>query len=103
MREGAGLIFSTGTSTSEDNLLEGVRREVTTASSSWQQATILMTQVHTTTRCKVQNCAWCDLPGLMSDEDSESENEEEEVIPFVDTKCFRTLLEAQLLPRSPYL
>jgi len=39
----------------------------------------------------------------MSDEDSESENEEEEVKPFVDTKCFRTSLEAQLLSRSPYL
>ena len=105
MREGAGLIFSTGTDTSEDNLLEGVVTNVTSTRS--KEATLLMTQSHRTTECEVIGCAWCrDMPTLQDDSDSENienDDEEEECAPFTNTRCFRTSLEAQILPRSPYL
>ena len=103
MREGAGLIFSTGTDTSEDNLLDGMRKEVTQINSK-AQSTVLLTQTHNTNGCRATNCAWCnEMPDLGDDSDSENESEEEDLKPFADTRCFHTSSEAQLLPRSPYL
>ena len=103
MREGAGLIFSTGTDTSEDNLLDGVRKEASQKNSK-SQPTVLLTQTHNTNECRATNCAWCnEMPDLGDNSDSEDESEEEDLKPFADTRCFHTSSEAQLLPRSPYL
>jgi hypothetical protein len=106
---GVGVKFSTGTDTSQDNVLEGTTRAVTTPTPqphrecAGEKAKALRTATSRSCDCRWQNCAWCtDLPELLSDSDSEASDDEEER-PFTNPKCFHTREQAIVSPVCEFM